>query len=492
MTNQYNVVKTSFWSFIQMLIMHLGAFVTTILLTRILSTEEYGVLAVANTIIMVSVAIFGFGLPGSAARYLAESGSVNDKVRIVLDVISLSLISTLVFILCSYLFLPLYVEYSNLSSLNELSIVLIFMFVFEHIRALCVKICNALGLMQIAAQQSFIISLSIILLTSLVLYFDPRVKSVLEMRALSLFISIAFIASIIFKIRKDVFRGLTAVRNVSRSNILRYGMPLTLTMLSSFLFIQTDILLISIYSDSSNIALYSISAFLLSRLLVVSFSIGMGLGPQYANINFSPLSSNNNSTLAKGVLYSFLIIIPIFIVINIVGDDVLAILFGHKYREASWILSSMGLYFLMQSVVAVVGPVLDYSGNAKKRAKATLAGGLVNVILSIYLVDYFGVKGVVFSTIVGYFIVFIVSVFEVSKITTVKIFINIKLISLLLVVFPLMFMVLWRLNGVFSDNLVGVVSELMIFLVIYLFIIFATNIINKDEIINYIKIRREF
>lgn len=489
MSNQYNVVKTSFWSFIQMLIMHLGAFAITILLTRALSTEEYGLLTVANTIIMISVAIFGLGLPSSAARYLAESGSVSDQVRIVLDVLILSLILFFVYALCLHLFLPLYAEYSNLSALNEFTKILLLLFAFEYLRTLCVKVCNALGVMHIAAQQSLVISISIILLTSFILYLDPGVESVLEMRLFSFFISLIFVASVIYKIRRKILGGLLAMRKVSHSNFVMYGVPLSLTMLSSFLFIQTDIILISIYSNSSSIALYSVSVFLLSRLLVVSFAIGMGLGPQYTNINLSSLSSKNTTNLEQGIVYSFLISLPIFITIYMTSDDVLAILFSNKYREASWILSLMGFYFLMQSVVAVVGPVLDYSGNARKRAKATIAGGLINVFLSLYLMESFGIKGVVISTIIGYFVVFIASVLEVVKLTSYTVFINTKLMLLLVVIFPFMFVIMWILNTVFNGDFVMFLSKLIIFSVIYLTVIFTLNIINKDEIINFIKNR---
>lgn len=486
MINQYKILKTSFWSFFQMIFMHLGAFIITVFLTRVLTTAEFGLLSVVNTIVLLSVIIFGLGLPGSVARYLAKSITLSDKVCLVRDTMILSLISLVFFVFFLYLCLPLYAKFSNQIILNEYTLAIFFLFIFEYLRMFSVKVCNSLGVMHIAAMQSFIVAILLVIFTGFVLYVEPSVGHILQARSIALFVSLIFILSVLLKYREIITFHMLDLRRVSFFEIFKYGLPLSFTHLSSFLFVQTNIIILSIYTDSTNVALYSISAFLLARLLIVSFSIGMGLGPKFAVIKEAS-SDSDLLVLKTGILFSLMFAVPIFIMANVIGDELLLILFGSKYSDSSWILSMMGYFFIMQSIVAVIGPVLDYSGHAKKRAKATFIGGLVNIVLSVYLVESMGVRGVIISTIAGYCIVFIVSMYELINITNYTIFFNKKTLLLIVVILPSMHYVMLGLDGFFGDGVLFFVIKFIIFFVLYIILIFTAKLVRLVDVISFVK-----
>ncbi|MFK7888587.1 MAG: oligosaccharide flippase family protein, partial [Gammaproteobacteria bacterium] len=73
------IFSTSLWALLQILFIQAGAFVTTMVVTRMLSLSEYGLIPLVNSLVLLLAVVLGLGLPASLARSLAAQPTVNHQ-----------------------------------------------------------------------------------------------------------------------------------------------------------------------------------------------------------------------------------------------------------------------------------------------------------------------------------------------------------------------------------------------------------------------------
>jgi len=485
MPHQYSTLATTVWSFIQQGILHAGALLVTLMLTRSFSTDEYGVIATASTVVMIVTALLGFGIPAATGRFLAQTSASRARLALIRKSILLSLISAVAFALFCALLLPFYARISNIEVLTMLSIPIFALLVTEHLRNLGVKIHQSIGAMHYAAHQSLAMSLLLIALTAGVVFFNGGIYDVLSVRAIAIGASILLFAASVRKLTRS--DSASTAPTTSSLSILRYGIPLSITSISSFFFIQADIITLSVYGETSAIAFYSVSAFVLAKLMIASFSIGMGVGPRLTSAPLSPEQDERTPLLAKALRFSLIFSCLIFIIAETVGTHVLAIIFGEAYRESGWSLRILAVFFLIQGVVAITGPALDYTGLAAARAKASFVAGTLNIGGNIALYPVFGPAGIAYASVFAYTVVFSANIYCTAKISSTHAFLNRENILLVTCILPLG--VLTGLVGstILGESTTAVLATLLLIIAAYLFLIIVFRITSLEEITTLLK-----
>jgi len=473
------IISTSLWALLQIVFIQAGAFVTTMYVTRMLSLNEYGLIPLINSMVLLLVVFLGLGLPASLARFLAgQKTRIGQRQLLVKTGIK-------VLPLIAVMGLALYLVYPFLAvMLNEPRLLALKWYFFailclEMIRVFVEKICHGTGTMKISASLSGWNAIAILCITVPAVWWSPTAAMVVAAKAVGMLIpSIRAILSIRRALSKtkeqdDIDRqALPRVREVAA-----YGFPLTIISLSAFGFIQMDIMLLTYLTDTSTVALYAVGVLLVMKLTDIARAMGFGVSPQYAKPDCEP--AQRLRLYRSALKYVLVFSLPFAIFLATFAGDTLNLLFGSKYANAGPSLSMMCLYFLMATVLAISSPVLDFGGRAKIRAYAAFSGAAVNIGLNFLLIPRYGALGAAAATLCGYSLLFFVTLITVKTMLPGKLLSDVGLRRVFFVVTPA-FVVLVVACKLYLDH--GFYICMAAMAILYPLAIVKLGIVEKTEV----------
>lgn len=470
------IIHGSFWAFIQLVFLQAGTLIVTMFLTRMLTTSEYGVIPLINSLILMFIVFVGLGVPSSMARYLSFVDEKYAQKQLIQKAISVY--SVWFIIICSiiYLVIPYIAEFLSEPKLLELRWLFIPVLSLELFRAFLEKLCHGTGNMKISASFSGWISLSIILLTVPLVFNSPTAEMAFIAKIIAFVIpSLRAIMSLNKALSQKVYDNVLLPSNI---DIAKYGLPLAMISLSGFGFVQIDLIFLAYYEDTSSVGLYSVGVLLLIKLTAISKAIGFGVSPFYAK------KDKNHAELSKffmyGLKFSLMVAIPSALLLMVEAEYVMSLLFGSYYEMASDTVRLLCLYFLMTSIMAISSPVLDFGGKAKVRAYAALFGATLNIIFNVILIPEYGLLGAALGTVIGYLVFFLITMRSVHNMRFLRGNEKNQVVLLIFIVAPIILLTMvamkWILEGVsFWGNA-------LILVILYPVMLVALGVVTKKEV----------
>lgn len=181
---------------------------------------------------------------------------------------------------------------------------------------------------------------------------------------------------------------------VSLVSILRESLPMMITKGFLLVITSTDVLVLGIYINSTEVGIYSVVSTLAATTV---FSLGITnqvIPAMIAHYNvqkdFNTLSYVVRFASTLGALFS----IPVLILLICFGKHILNILFGPQYTSGVTALNFLIIGQLVNSITGSCDNVLQMTGLHMALMKISVICGLLNLILNISLVQHFGKEGV--------------------------------------------------------------------------------------------------
>jgi len=214
---------------------------------------------------------------------------------------------------------------------------------------------------------------------------------------LNLFINLYFFSKI-SKLKYLIFRPTFNI------NILRYSFPFFISGLTSFIYMQSDILLLSILKNTEEVARYSIPVtFINASYLIPTILYNYFIPKLSMSFNSKNFKFHYKNFLKFNTFFS----IPLFIILFFFGEHLLVFLFTEKYIDSLPILQMLSIVFLFHSFCFIFGGILTASNNQKIRTYIQSTGAILNIILNLLFIPYFGAEGAAMTTMLTEIIIFI-------------------------------------------------------------------------------------
>jgi len=377
-----------------------------LILARSLQNDDYGKIITIFTLSNSIAVFFNFGLPIYLQKIAAQKNTEVKKIynySLILNFLSFFLYMPSVIFFAKLLFgdidfmivliisLTVYVSFSSAIPFGYLSGIKKYKSIFFIIlfaRAL------AIGLMLIILTQN-ISSPNILLIPILVsgiLYF-----------------SFQYIAS------KKEFHSINSrgIQSEKLIELLKVTMPLYLAVVFNFLYDKIDVLIISKLLSYSELSYYSIGyGVYKSASLAFAFLLVGGL------TKASYLSKSKKGIKLFIKKYATIILIittPIFLILFLFPDLMINIFYGEKYDNSIFILKWLSPAVILLGLNNLTGIVLNAFGMFRANMVITLIGLLVNIILNILFVNYYGIIISVIATIITEFIILAGGVFYLKN-----------------------------------------------------------------------------
>jgi len=375
--------------------------VLTPMLLNKLGAEQYG-LWILLTTILAYFQLSNLGLSTTLLKEISDNKNFEDTSKLISTTIFFFLI---VFFIVSFIFLFLFLNINSFFQINENLIttargVFILMFIIFGINLIASIFDNILFAKKLLYVKNLIILVSTLASAIFTIVILELGYGLIEIALINLSLSIItgilyfFISSKItkFKITYKLF-DFALLKSMFKPSI--YYFIISVSIMVSF---YSDNIIISSYIGLGSVAIYAVAYKVVKLVEQIIFKITDILFPDisrmYKNAKYSELLAKHNKVL----LYSMFLAISGYGFLLLFGTKIIALWVGAKYTIDLSVFYYLIAFAFVHTWNHVSSVFIMAMGLHKEVSYSVLIEAILNVILSIILLKYYGLAGVAMGT----------------------------------------------------------------------------------------------
>ncbi len=397
-------------------------FIITILLARYLGAGDLGLYRMASTIYGIAMVFATIGIPAAMIKYVAEFKNDRNKFN---QIVSSGVITFLFlgigFVALFYFSSSIFAEIFNMPELSGLLKILSPVFPFALVGGALLGLLNGLREMKKYAAATIVQSVLMVIVTVALIYYGFGVAGAVIGIVLS---SVGNCLYLIF-VSRNYFEITLSEYVPTTKKIMRFGAQIFGANAINMINYQADIILIGYFLTATDVGYYAVA---------VGLSRFFWLVPQAIQTISYPATSeywtnNNHSALQtmidKSMKYSACILLPIGLGVGFFAKDIITTIFGEGF-----VYSVLPLHILIIGTVIFgigcksIGGSLSGVNRPDLSLKTTSAGAIVNIILNVLLIPYFGIIGAAIATTAS--LILMVLIFDGLTIKTLQVNVDTK------------------------------------------------------------------
>ena len=410
-------------------------FITLPILTRLLTVEDYGVISLFNSYLLLFLPILTLNSYTSVGRYYYEDNDdfnsfFGSNINFVFLILAVSTILLLTF-------KPIVLNFIDLS--DSIFYLLLFMVWFKVLSSLYQQICQPrlkskeMAIRMITeAYGGFLLSIILIYCFS-----DNRAfGKILGQTVMAGLLSVFFVKSLL---RYYTF----SFKRKHIKYVLSYSLPLLPYVLSGVIIGQIDRIMINEYWGMQDTGLYSF-AFQLGMLVsVLSMSLYQAWSPVFYK------KFNDKNRLSNDFVKIFLILSCFALFVILFCDEIGFLLGKESFLGGLSIVPIIVIGLLFDAVFLFIGLFFLYFKKTIFISGIVVFGSILNTILNFYMIPAYGYQVSAYTSAVSYCLmailsIFLVKIFLKEKLSFLK---NVILMILALVCIVGLFMI-FELNAI--------------------------------------------
>lgn len=387
-------------------------FILLPILTRNLSNEEYGLIAIFTSLSSGLIGLVGLCVIGAAERKYYD-GDVTKKTLSEFNgtCIQIILCTSIFLLLICFLFKEYFVKVIPIPG------EWLFLAIFATASTLIVSL--RLGQWQVRGKAvSFgclqVSSSLLNLLLSLCLVVILGLGALGRVWSIAL-VSISMAVLSIVLLYKDDLIKLFCFRKVYLKEALAYGIPLIPHVFGVFLLTSVDRFVISDSLGLGPAGIYLVAMQISTAFTIVFNSINKAYVPWlYSKLKVDDKSQMN--AIVKYTLNYYLVLILVGILVFFSGSYVVGIIVGENFKAAGEIIGYLCLGQIFGGMYLMVTNYIFYSKKTGLLSLVTISSGCINILLMILFIEYWGLVGVGIAFCIAKFYQFAFTWYLASKV----------------------------------------------------------------------------
>lgn len=415
--NIQKLIKGGAWFLGFSILAKIVAFFNVVYLTRMLSVVEYGLFVSMFSIFGIILTFTSLGLNSSMLKFIPHYKIKKQygKIRSVLiSILQFEFIMRFgVFIILIFISPWLAEHYFKTDStflFRWFSILLITELMYRNLKPFYKSFKNTimLGLME------FIIP--VLYGICFIIFF--RISNGVMVPVIS-YLLVSFIISIVFSLVAlktfDIFKYQSVNKKKIFKKMLIFGIPLVVANTGGVFISFFDTIMLTSLSTLDQVGIYNIT---LSSALILSFmfnALSITLIPTVSELNAVNKQKDIFNGLKKIYKYSIMFLIPIVLIGVLLAKPVLSFVYGNEYGVGYWAFRILlvGMIFVVLNNYNT--RVLIGTGKTMVIAKITWFSAILNIILNIPFIYYWGIIGAAIATSTSYLCQMILSIRQIRK-----------------------------------------------------------------------------
>lgn len=377
-----------------------------IVVTNLYGAEEYGAFTFSMSIFLFANMIFRYGFDIHLHKRIAEKFYLNNKLscqRLYVRLATISMISIIIFSIALRFTLPFLVSHDllNLLKFEYLNSILIYGFIYSGFW-LAVYYYRGLNRAKLSVFVLEIIFPTLnILLIYVFNYFDFGAPQVL-INAFGISVLISFIFLLrLDRLKLSLFLRINYLKlpEYSKFEIIRSA-PFLFISASGMLMSWVDFYIISFFQSDEEIGIYSVATKIALFLLFPASAISIFFSNKIVEFLKTKEENLLSSYLKRITIILFASSLLFFLIINLFNKEILGI-FGEEFIEATVVLFILSFAHMLNAATGMYETVILMSPSKKHLFKLNLITVLINLILNIPLVYYYGLEGAAIGTLIA-------------------------------------------------------------------------------------------
>lgn len=381
------------------------------ILTRYLSPEEYGEVAMFQALLGGLTAFVGLSMQGAAGRKFYDGHLGNDDLReFIGSCLQILLVTSLITLITLVGFSGQLSEWLGLDRhWILLAVVVTASSIVVQVRLgqwQVRKDAKQYGVMQVS--QSL---LNIFLSLTLVIVFAQGAGGRISAQILA---AGFFAALALWLLRRDGLLKVMVWRPAFISEALRFGVPLIPHVGGMFLLASVDRFVINSELGLAQTGVYMVAIQFAAALSLVFDAINKAYVPWL----FERLKRDDEQEKRLIVRFTYgwyLAIVCVAGMIFLVGPWVVTFVAGHQYAGAGDVVAWLALGQVFGGMYLMVTNYIFFSKRTGLLSMVTILSGLINVVLLLFLVDSFGLKGAAYAFCIAMAIRFLLTWWVAQK-----------------------------------------------------------------------------
>jgi O-antigen/teichoic acid export membrane protein len=371
------------------------------LYTAVLTTEDYGILDLLGTIVIVSTFLILSGTDTSVGYYYFRKEHYDERSEIIIS----SMYVRLIFSVVAFIIIFIGAQYiSQLLFGKDLSLFVIITGMTIVFQALHSFLFNLLRLEFRIWLYTILSSINILLSILLTIYFvlvkGQGVYGALLAQAISYGLIFIYTLFYVFKRYKFGF----SFKWVKK--ILAYGFPLIGTGIAVWVLNSTDRYFLAHYVDLSAVGIYAVGAKLAAIVGIVGGALQMSWGPYAMDIQYEKNAKDIYSKVFQ--LYCIANIV-IILAISMFAIDILKVFTQPDFYSAKAVVPFLCTSVFFTSAYFIVSIGINLTKKLQHTIWITVAAAGVNIGLNFILTPMFGPVGAAFCIMTANFVIFLLT-----------------------------------------------------------------------------------
>lgn len=386
-------VKASFWYLICTILQKGISLITTPIFTRVLTTSEYGIVAIYNswqTIITIfatlylSQGVYNNGM----VRYKEDRDSYNLSMQTITSVLTITLF---IVYICNRSF------WNNLFGLNTPLMMMMFADIFFSAAMSFWGIRNRYEYKYRPVVIVTFISSALAPIASVILV-SMTDNLRIEAKVLGITLIHVVIYSYIYIINLKKGKMLLNIKYAKYA--LSFNIPLLPHYLSTTILNQADRIMINSFVGSSAAGIYSLAYQAGMLMTIVTNSINSSFAPwMYEEMD---KKNKSNKYIGSAAMKIIAFVGVLCLAIALFAPEIIRILGTEEYLEAIWIVPPVALSAMFIFVYCCFANVEFYFEHKKQILIGSLSSAVLNIILNWIFIPLFGFVAAGYTTLVCY------------------------------------------------------------------------------------------
>lgn len=399
--------KASMWFVFCSVVQKGIAFITTPIFTRMMSTEEYGLVSVYSSWLSILTVILTFQLATGVynkamIKYEKERNAYTS---------SMLFLTTVLVLTSLFIFLIFRKPFSNMLGMNTAVTVVMFI---DLIFSQAMSFWTVRNRFEYEYKNIVGFTLASTILSTFgsvfAIYLFPESKAYARIYTMAL-VHVVIYSVVYYKI---MHKGRRLVWTSAWKYALNYNLPLIPHYLSQQVLNQADRLMINKMCGSAQTAIYTVAYQIAMVLNIITTAIESSFTP-WAYQKISEGKEKEVGKLAQIILVITGIICFFF---TLFAPEFIYLLGGEKYASAIWVVPPvcMSVYFIM--MYSLISTVTFYYEKTKSIMLASCVIAVLNIILNKYFIAVYGMVAAGYTTLacyIGYAMIHYYLMYRVSK-----------------------------------------------------------------------------
>lgn len=208
---------------------------------------------------------------------------------------------------------------------------------------------------------------------------------------------------------------------ISYKDIIKRSGPMAVSAVAYILMQSVDVILLSKFTDFSQVAFYSVALKLTMLVSLVLASVNSVIAPKISELFSAYRIKELNSLIRKATRLTLVLTLPAIIILALLNSYILNI-FGEEYVLAKTALFILLIGQMVNAFCGSVGVYMNMTGKQNVFQIILIAALVVNIILNVLLIPEMGIEGAALATAISMILWNLLTVAYIYKTDKVKTF----------------------------------------------------------------------